>query len=322
MAFGNHRVVCFVCLTFVVTIANAQSYPTKPIRLIVAAAAGGGTDFAARSVAPGLSTALGQQVIVDNRGGAGGNLAAGIAAKSSADGYTLVMVSASHTINASLYRKLPFNPVKDFSPVTQVTESAYVFSVNPSVPVKSLPEFIALAKDRKGKLNYASSGNGQAGHLAMELLKTLAIFDAVHVPYKGGAPAMVDLIAGHVDAFIASPPAALPHIKSGRVKALAVTSMKRSALLPDVPTIAESGFPQYEVSGWNGLLAPAGTPMDVIDRLHSEVAKILKLPDVRSRMLATGLEPVGTTPREFSALINSEIGKWEKVVKLSGASAQ
>jgi tripartite-type tricarboxylate transporter receptor subunit TctC len=232
------------------------------------------------------------------------------------------MVSASHAINASLYRKLPYDTLKDFTPVSQVTGSAYVFVVNPSLPVKMFPDFIALAKARKGKLAYASSGNGQAGHLAMELLKTLAGFDAVHVPYKGGAPAMMDLIAGQVDAFISSPPAAVPQVKAGKVRALAVTSLKRSELLPDVPTIAESGFPQYEVNGWNGLLAPAGAPGAIVNRIQSELAKALKQTEVRDRMASSGLDAVGSTPAQFSALIKVEISKWAKVIQQSGATAE
>jgi len=290
--------------------------------MIVASSQGGGTDLAARVVGQKLPATLGQQVIIDNRAGAAGNIAAEIAAKSQPDGYTLVMVSASHAINATLYRKLPYDTVKDFVPVSQVTGSAYVFLVNPSLPPKTFTEFITFARGSKGKLSYASSGNGQAGHLAMELLKTLAGFDAVHVPYKGGAPAMTDLIAGHVDAFISSPPASVAQVKAGKARALAVTSLKRSDLLPDVPTIAESGFPHYEVNGWNGLLAPAGTPAAIVNRLQSEIAEILKQPDVRERLAANGLDGVGSTPAQFAALIKAEIGKWAKVVKQSGASAE
>jgi tripartite-type tricarboxylate transporter receptor subunit TctC len=311
--------LCFVSLASVV---SAQSYPTRPIRMIVASAPGGGTDLAARIAGQNLAATLNQQVIIDNRAGAAGNLAAAIAAKAPPDGYTLVMVSASHAINASLYRKLPYDTLKDFTPVSQVTGSAYVFVVNPSLPVKMFPDFIALAKARKGKLAYASSGNGQAGHLAMELLKTLAGFDAVHVPYKGGAPAMMDLIAGQVDAFISSPPAAVPQVKAGKVRALAVTSLKRSELLPDVPTIAESGFPQYEVNGWNGLLAPAGVPSAIVNRIQSELAKALKQTEVRERMASSGLDAVGSTPAQFSALIKVEISKWAKVIQQSGATAE
>lgn len=315
-------IFALACGASIASTALAQPYPNKPIRIIVASAPGGGTDLATRIVGQKLASAVGQQAIIDNRAGAAGNIAAEIAAKSAPDGYTMVMVSASHAINASLYRRLPYDAVKDFAPVSQVTGSAYVVSVHPSLPVKTVPEFVALAKARKGALNYASSGNGQAGHLAMELLKTLAGFDAVHVPYKGGGPAMMELVAGQVDAFIASPPAAVPQVKAGKVKALAVTSLKRSELLPDVPTVAESGFPHYEVNGWNGLLAPAGTPRRVVARIYEEISRALKLPDVRERMAANGLDPVGSTPDQFAALIKVEIVKWGKVVRQSGASAE
>lgn len=316
------RIFALACCASISSTVLAQPYPNKPIRIIVASAPGGGTDLAARILGQKLAAALGQQAIIDNRAGAAGNIAAEIAAKSAPDGYTLVMVSASHAINASLYRRLPYDAVKDFAPVSQITGSPYVLSVHPSLPVKTVPEFVALAKARRGALTYASSGNGQAGHLAMELLKTLAGFDAVHVPYKGGGPAMMELVAGQVDAFIASPPAAVPQVKAGKVKALAVTSLKRSDLLPDVPTIAESGFPRYEVNGWNGLLAPAGTPRRVVAQLYEEISKVLKLPDVRERMAANGLDPVGSTSNQFSALIKAEIVKWEKVVRQSGASTE
>lgn len=301
--------------------ASAQTYPSKPIRIIVASAPGGGTDLAARIVGQKLTAAIGQQTIIDNRAGAAGNIAAEIAAKSAPDGYTLVMVSASHAINASLYRGLPYDAAKDFAPISQVTGSAYVFCTPPSLPVKTVSEFVALAKARKGALTYASSGNGQAGHLAMELLKTLAGFDAIHVPYKGGSPAMMELIAGQVDAFISSPPASVPQVKAGKVKAIAVTSLKRSELLPAVPTIAESGFPQYEVNGWNGLLAPAGTPRRTVAQLYEGISNMLRLQEVIERMAANGLDPVGSTPAQFAALIKTEIVKWEKVIRQSGANA-
>jgi len=300
--------------------ASAQTYPSKPIRIIVASAPGGGTDLAARIVGQKLTAAIGQQTIIDNRAGAAGNIAAEIAAKSAPDGYTLVMVSASHAINASLYRGLPYDAAKDFAPISQVTGSAYVFCAPPSLPVKTVSEFVALAKARKGALTYASSGNGQAGHLAMELLKTLAGFDAIHVPYKGGSPAMMELIAGQVDAFISSPPASVPQVKAGKVKAIAVTSLKRSELLPAVPTIAESGFPQYEVNGWNGLLAPAGTPRRTVAQLYEGISNMLRLQEVIERMAANGLDPVGSTPAQFAALIKTEIVKWEKVIRQSGAN--
>lgn len=327
MTIGNRllRASCTVfSLVLCASIAGAalaQSYPNKPIRIIVGYPPGGTTDFAARIVGQNLASAFGQQVIIDNRGGASGNIAAELAAKALPDGYTLVMVAATHAINSSLYRKISYDPVKDFAPITQVTANAFVLVAHPSVPVKTVKEFIALARLKKGGLTHASGGIGTAGHLGMELLKTLAGFDAVHVPYKGGGSVIIDLIAGQVDASILSPPIALPHVRSGKIRALAVTSLKRSVLLPDVPTVAEDGFPGFEVSGWIGLLAPAGTPREVVAKIYQEISRILKLPDVIGRIMADGADPVGSTPEEFAAYIQAEIIKYEKVVKQSGARA-
>ncbi|MBI4192498.1 MAG: tripartite tricarboxylate transporter substrate binding protein, partial [Betaproteobacteria bacterium] len=240
--------------------AAAQAYPNKPIRIIVPGSAGGGSDQVARIVAQYLASAVGQQVIVDNRGGGGGTIGTELAAKASPDGYTLVLPTLSHATNSSLYRKPSFDPIKDFASITQVTAQHYILVVHPSVPAKTVKEFIAVAKSKQGGITYASSGSGEAGHIGMELLKTLAGFDAVHVPYKGTAPSMVDTLSGQVDVTLVSTPGGLPHVKAGRLRALAVSSLKRSALLPDVPTVAETGFPGYEVNGWKGLLAPAGTP--------------------------------------------------------------
>jgi tripartite-type tricarboxylate transporter receptor subunit TctC len=301
--------------------ASAQPYPHKTIRIVSAAAAGGGNDFVSRVIGQRLAAAFGQQVLIDNRAGAAGNIAAEIAAKATPDGYTLVVVSASHATNPTLYRKLSYHPVKDFEPVTQITGQGYVFAVHLAVPAKTVEEFVAWAKSKKGGATYASSGNGQPGHLGMELLKTLGGFEAVHVTYKGGGPAMIDLVAGQVDAFLSSPPAAAPQVKAGKVRAIAVTGLHRSDLLPDVPTVAESGFPGYEVNGWNGLLAPAGTPRDIVLKLYGEISKSLKLSEVKDRLAASGLDPVASTPEVFLAYIQAEIVKWEKIIKQSGARA-
>ena len=287
----------------------------------MAAPPGGGTDFVARTVGQQLGATFGQPVIIDNRGGAGGNIAPELAAKAPPDGYTIVVPTLSHATNPSLYRKPLYDAVKDFAPITQVTGQHYILVVHPSVPAKTVKELIAVAKSKQGGITYASSGSGQAGHLGMELFKTLTGFDAVHVPYKGGAPAVIDLIAGQVDASILAPVSGLPHISGAKVKALAVTSLKRSALLPDVPTVSESGFPGYEVTGWKGLLAPVGTPREVVAKLYEEVSRSLKLSNVRDRMAGIGEDPVGSTPEEFAAYINAEIVKWAKVVKQSGARA-
>ncbi|MBI4191444.1 MAG: tripartite tricarboxylate transporter substrate binding protein [Betaproteobacteria bacterium] len=322
----SNRLLRLLCTVFSLVLcasiagaALAQSYPNKPIRIIVPAPAGGGSDLVTRIIGLKLAAAFGQPVIIDNRGGAGGNIAAELAAKASPDGYTLLVVAASHAINPSLYRKLSYDPAKDFAPVTQMTSQAYILLAHPSVPAKTVNELIALAKSKKGGIVYASNGSGEAGHLGMELLKTLAGFDAVHVPYKGSGPTIIGLIAGQVDASFLSPPSALPQVRSGKVKALAVTSLKRSVLLPDIPTIAESGFPGYEVSGWFGMLAPAGTPREVVAKLYQEVSRSLKLPDAGDRLVAAGQDPVGSTPEEFAAYIQAETVKWAKVIKQSGA---
>jgi tripartite-type tricarboxylate transporter receptor subunit TctC len=301
--------------------ASGPSYPSKPVRLIVAAPPGGSLDFIARIVAQDLGSSLGQPLVIDNRGGAGGNIAAELAAKAPPDGHTLVLVGPSHVINPSLYRKLSYDAVEDFSFITQIASGSYVIVVPPSVPVKTLKEFVAHAKSKKDGVSYASPGIGQAGHLGMELLKTIARFDAVHVAYKGTGPALIDLMAGRVDVFLSSTSGALPHVKSGKLKVLAVSSLKRSLLLPDVQTVAESGYPGYEVIGVYGLLAPAGTPRTVVSRLYEDMSRSLKLADVRDRLAAGGVDPVGSLPETFKAYVKAEITKWAKVVKQSGATA-
>ncbi len=301
--------------------ALAQAYPNKPIRIIVAATPAGSIDFVARVVGQKLGAAFGQQIIIDNRGGAGGNIAAEFTARAAPDGYTLLGIAANLAINPSLYRKLSYDPVKDFAPITQFTAAGYILALHPSVPTKTVKEFIALAKSRKGGITYASSGSGQAQHLGMELLKAIAGFDAVHIPYKGGAPTVLALVAGQADAALLSTPSALPLLTAGKMKSLAVTSLKRLSLLPDVPTVAEAALPGFEVSGWIGLLAPAGTPREAVAKLHGEIARILKLPDVSESMKENGQDTIGSTPEQFAAYVQSEISKWEKVVKQSGARA-
>jgi tripartite-type tricarboxylate transporter receptor subunit TctC len=300
--------------------AGAQGYPAKPVRVIVPIAPGGGQDFVARMIGQKLTAAFGQQFIIDNRPGAGGIIGTQLAVKSPPDGYTLVLVAASYTAQPSLYPKLPYDAVKDLAPITQLGGAPYLLVVNPTVPAKSVREFVALAKSSRGKLTYGSSGSGEMSNLSMELLKTLAGFDAVHVPYKGAAPARAAAISGEVDAFFPSITSGMPHVRSGKARVLAVTTAKRAALLPEVPTIAESGFPGYDVSGWYGLLAPAGTPNEIVDRLQQEVAKILDLPDVRDMQTANGRVPTpgGNTPQSFAANIRAEIARWAKVIKRAG----
>ena len=321
--FARHLCACLLASMALAPVsALAQKYPSKSIRIVLPVTPGGGTDIIARLVGQKLSGVVNQQVVIDNRGGAGGNIAAEIVAKSPADGYTLIVVTASHATNPFLYKKMNYDPVKDFSPVTQLTSQPYIFIVHPSVPARNVKEFIALSKKRKGGLSYASSGAGLLGHLGMELLKTLGHFEGQHIPYKGAGPAMTDVLGGQVEAFFPTMISGLPHVKGGKVRAIAVTSGKRSSLLPEVPTIAEQGFPGYEVNGWYGLLAPTGTPREVIDMLHSEVVKILAQPDVKERMAGDGADPVGNTPAEFSAYILTEMKKWQKVIKDAGATAE
>ena len=297
----------------------AQAYPNKTMRIIVPIGTGGAQDFVARLVAQPLAIAVGQQIIVDNRPGAGGIIGTALAAKAMPDGYTLVLVAASYTAQPGLYTKLPYDPVKDFAPITQLGGQAYLLLVHPSVPAKSIKEFIAMAKADRGKLSYGSTGNGELSNLAMELLKTLGDFDAVHVPYKGSAAAM-GLLAREVDAFFPAIASGMPHVKSGKARLLAVTTLRRATLLPEIPTIAESGFPGYEVNGWYGLLAPASTPREVIAKLNLEVAKVLELPSVKVAQLNSGrsLVPGGNSPEDFAANIKTEIARWEKVIKLAG----
>jgi tripartite-type tricarboxylate transporter receptor subunit TctC len=322
MTIGNRnwRAVAGLFALVWTAVAGAQAYPARPVRMIVPIAPGGGQDFVARMIGPKLTTALGQQVLIDNRPGAGGIIGTQLAAKSPPDGYTLVLVAASYTAQPSLYAKLPYDPVKDLTPITQLGGQPYLLVVNPTVPAKSVKEFIALARSAKGRVTYGSSGSGEMSNLAMELLKTLAKFDAVHVPYKGAAPALAAAVAGEVDAFFPSITSGLPHVRSGRVRVLAVTTSKRAALLPETPTVAESGFPGYEVSGWYGLLAPAGTPAEIVTRLQQEVARILELPDIKELQAANGRIPTpgGNTPQSFAANIQAEMKRWASVIKRAG----
>lgn len=301
--------------------AAAQAYPTKPIRIVVPSAAGGGTDVVGRLVGQKLAVALEQPVVIDNRAGSAGNIGHEVVAKSPPDGYTLLVVNPGFVANISLYRKLSYDPAKDFTPITQVATMPYVLAINQSLPPKTVQELVTFAKSKKGGLTYASAGTGQLAHLGMELLKSIAGFEGVHVPYKGDVPALTDVIGGQVDAAISAMVVAGPQVKAKKVKALAVTTLHRSPLLPDVPTVAESGFPGFEVAGWFGLMAPAGTPREIVTRLHNETAKLLKLPDVKESMAANGLDPVGSTPEEFAAYLTAQTNLWAKVIKESGARA-
>ena len=306
-------------VAFAATHAAAQPFPVKSVRMIVPYAAGGGADIVGRLVAQKLGDGWGHTVVVDNRPGASGNIGTEIVARAIPDGYTLLLVGPNHTVNSSLYSKIPFDPVKDFAPVSVVTSAPYLLVVNPTIGVNSVRDLIALAKARPGKVLYASAGNGTAGHLGMELIKTMAGIDMVHVPYKGSPPALTDLIAGQVSAAFDNVLSATPHVKAGRLRAIAVSTGKRSAAVPEVPTVAESGLPGFEVAVWQGILAPAGTPRPIVDTLHAAIVAALGRPDMKERMAANGTDIIGNTPAEFAAFIQSDLVKWAKVVKSSGA---
>ncbi len=298
--------------------AGAQTFPSKPLRIIAGFAAGGSTDIIARLVAQKLSESLRQPVVVENRTGANGNLAAEATVKSPPDGHTLLMAANGLTINASLYKKLPYNPVKDFSPITQVAFIPNVLVVHPSLPVKSVKEFIALARARPGQLTHGSSGTGSPGHLAGEVFKIATKVQFVHVPYKSSAQALTDLLGGHLQVAFPTTFVSMPHIKSARLRALGVTSLKRSTSLPQTPTIDESGVHGYEVVGFYGIVAPAGVPKDIVARLNSEIVKALRLPDIHERLIQDGAEPVGSTAEEFRAYIEADVVKWAKIIETAG----
>lgn len=297
-------------------VATAQDkYPNKSIRVIVPVAPGGGTDFIARLIGQKLSEAWGQPVIVDNRPGGAGNLGVEIAAKAVPDGYTLVIPITSFPINPSLYSKLPFDTVRDFAPITLVASAPLLLVVNPGAQANSVKELIALAKARPGQLNYANSGAGTTAHLAGELFKRMAGVDIVSIAYKGGGPAVIDLVAGNVQIYFSTVPAALPQVKAGRLRALAVTSSKRLNDIPEIPTVSESGLPGFEVVAWFGMFAPGKTPQPIVKKLNGEVVGILGMPDVREKMSGQGLIPGGNTSEELGVFLKAEIAKWSKLIK-------
>ena len=314
--------LCGVLCVAQAPITRAQSYPAKSIRMIVAFAPGGSLDRAARIVAPKLGEGMGQQVVIDNRPGAGGNLAAELAAKSPPDGYTLFLTGIGIVVNVSLYRTLGYDPLRDFAPITQLGSAHNVLVTHPSLPVRSVRELIALAKKMPGKIDFVSSGNGTSGHLAMELLESLAGIQLTHIPYKSIAQAQADLIAGQVPLFFPTIPGALPFIRSGRVIALGVSGSRRAPVLAEIPTVAEAGVPGYEASAWYPLLAPAGTPRPIIDRLQSQVAAVLQAPEMKKVLEGEGIEPAGTTPEQLAAHMRAELNKWARVVKSAGIQAQ
>lgn len=301
-------------LLMVCGVAQA-AYPDKPVRMLVAVPPGGPADTLARLVSPHLNTALGQAVVIDNRPGANGGIAYETTARAVPDGYTFVLVAAGVAINPSLYRKVPYHPIKDFAPITLGITVPNILVVHPSVPVKSVPELVAAVKARQGGFTFASAGNGTSGHLALELFRMTSGTSFVHVPYKGGGPALQETVAGQVQALFSIALAATPQIKAGRVRALAITSAQRSPVAPDLPTVAESGYPGFEVIGWFGWLAPAGTPKAIVDRLNQELVKSLAIPEVKDRLLSLATVPVGDKPEDFARFIRSEYEKWGKVIK-------
>jgi len=319
----GHYTLCCVVGTLVLCMAPhalAQSYPAKPVRCVVPYPPGGPTDIIGRAIVQKLSENLGQPVIIDNRGGAAGTIGSEHVARAAADGYTLLWgTPGTHGIAPSLYPKLAYDPVRDFVHITLIALGTNLLVVHPSVPVRSVKEFIALAKSRPGKLNFGSAGNGATSHMAGEMLKVMAGIDMAHVPFKGAAPAIVALMGGEIDLAILDAPALLPQIRAGKMRLLAVASERRSRVLPQTPTISESGMPGYHASSWHGLFAPAGTPRDIVVRLHNEVAQIVKLPDITERLYAQGVEPVANTPEQFAAFVKSEIARWSRVAKLSRA---
>jgi tripartite-type tricarboxylate transporter receptor subunit TctC len=303
-------------------LACAQSYPSKPVRLIAASSPGSAVDIVSRVIAQKLSEQLGQQVVVDNRAGAGGNLGAELAAKAAPDGYTVFMATPAQAINTGLYRKLDYDLIRDFAPVSLLTIGHYCVAVHPSLPAHSVKELIALARVRRGQLNYASAGNGNATHLAGALFNSMAHIEMVHVPYKGSGPGLTDLIGGQVQVMFPNLTAAIPYVKAKRLRALAVSGEKRSAIVPELPTVSEAGLPGYRVLSWFGLLTPAGVSPDIIARLQRELTATMRSPDVRDKLAGEGAEPMTNTPEQFSAFIKSEIAQWVKVVREAKISAE
>jgi tripartite-type tricarboxylate transporter receptor subunit TctC len=311
-----------VCMALAAAHAAAQSYPVKPVRVIVPFPPGAGADITTRLIAPRLSEGLGQQLVVENRAGAAGNIGAEVVARAAPDGYTLLTAPASLAISQTLYQKLPFDLVRDFQPVAMLASVPFILVVHPSLPAKNVKELVALAKSRPGQINYASTGSGSSPHLTAEMLKMQARIDVVHVPYKGTPLAVTDLLSGQVSFMFANALSVLPQVNAGRLRALGITSAKRSATTPQLPTMIESGLPGFESGTWYALLAPAGTPREVVARLSGEVARLTQNADLRDKLAAQGAEALTMTPEQTAAYIKSEIAKWGKVVRASGATVE
>jgi len=312
------RVLLSAVLTLLAAQAPAQSYPVKPVRVLVGFPPGAGVDITTRLFMPELGKAFGQQFVVDNRPGAAGNIAAEIAAKTPPDGYSLLSASAPIVMSQALYSKPNFNLERDFDPIGMMASAPFILVVHPSLPARSLKEFIALAKSKPGQMAFASTGNGSTPHLSMEMLKSQAGINLVHIPYKGTPQAVIDLLSGQVQAMFANTLSVLPQVKAGRLRSLAISSAKRSAAAPELPTVAESGLPGYESGTWFALLAPAGTPRDIITRLNSELGKIVASADMKAKLLDQGADPVTMTPEQIRAFLKNELVKWTKVVKTVG----
>jgi tripartite-type tricarboxylate transporter receptor subunit TctC len=300
----------------------STDYPTKAIRLVVPFAPGGSNDIMARIVAQQFTDSMKQQVVVDNRAGASGIIGTEIVAKAPADGYTILMMSLTFTVNPSLYRSLPYRTDKNFAPVTLVASAPLMLVVNPSVPAKSLKDLIAYAKANPSKVNFGSGGQGTTPHLAGEMLKMMAGIELTHIPYKGGGPALADLVGGQIQLMLENIPSTLPFVKGGKLRALAVSSLKRSPLVPDLPTVDESGLKGYEIVGWNGLFVPAGTPRPIVTKVHAETVKALANPTVKERLAGLGADAIGSSPEQFAAFVQAEIKKWAKVVQAAGLKVE
>ena len=318
----TYRLLGALIAVLAVSVAQGADYPMRPLRLVVPYSAGGSTDTVARLVGQRLAERLGQQVVVDNRSGAGTLIGTEIVARAAPDGYTLLMATPPLAVNPTLYKKVPYVLERDFIAVTNIAASSNLLVVHPSLPAKSVGELIALLKAKPDHYTYGSSGIGGASHLATALFTSMAGVEAVHVPYKGGAPAVADLIGGRLDFMMANLTTAQPHIRAGRLRALGVGRKERTPLFPGLPTLAEAGVPGYEANNWNGMVAPRGTPRAVVERLHKEVVAVLGEPAVAERLTRAGLEPIGDTPAGFSNYLKAEAGKWEKVVKSAGIKAE
>ena len=316
---NNFRMTCGALAVVAAGAAFAQAgYPAKPVRIIVPSSAGGGTDIVARIIAPKLSERLGQQIVIDNRPGAGTMIGIELAAKSPADGYTFLVAPSTLALNSAVYKKVPYDTLRDFAPITCIVGSTSIIVVHPSLPVKTVKELIAFARARPGELNYASAGTGTYPHMTMELFNYTAGLKMVHIPYKGTAPAMIDILAGHISVMAATVLTGMPQIRAGRLRPLGITSLKRTAAAPEIPTVAEAGLPGFESLQWYGAVAPIQTPKDILARLHTELTRVLQMQEVRDRFLADGTDPVGDTPEHFGEYIRTELVKWAKVARAAG----